>query len=142
MPARHSLLWSILPSYLIAAAASGCAPVEPSIESEIGHPSFGGPELWQTENPTCQIKGNSGNWQAAYCMWLHQADRFDDSEVQNCYTMLDSRPAVPQQPCARNEYFKREICKSLAVDGYFHRSVDECVASDKSVPVVVREGLN
>lgn len=136
---------------VIALAASlsmtqACAPSSQpgesgSLEDEIGRPSFGGAEIWKTENATCDIKGNSANWQAAYCMWLHQAEKFDTSEVQDCFSMLNTRPAVPQQPCERNLYFKREMCKSLAVDGYFHRSVEECLASDKAVPVVVREGL-
>ncbi len=121
-------------------------PGESSLEDQIGNTSatgssFGRADIWKTENATCDIKGNASNWQAAYCMWLHQAGEFDDSAVQECFSMLNSRPAIPQKICERNLYFKREICKSLAVDGYFHRSVDECVASDYSVPKVVREGL-
>ncbi len=131
---------------LIAAvtALHACAPAMEggSVEDEIGRPSLGGAEIWKTENATCDVKGNTANWQAAYCMWLNQAESFDQSEVQDCFKMLDGRRGVPQTSCDRNLYFKREICKSLAVDGYFHRSVDECVTSDASVPVVVREGLN
>jgi hypothetical protein len=96
---------------------------------------------WKSENPTCQVRGNAANWQAAYCLWFNHTNDFEKDEVQDCYATLTEREGIPRTICDRNLYFKREICKTLALDKYFGGSVENCIQSDDSVPVVVREGL-
>lgn len=99
-------------------------------------------EYWKTENPTCEIRGNSANWQAAYCLWMNSSKDFYNDDVQGCYKDLTEREGIPRSYCERNKYFKREICKTLALRNYFDGSVDSCLKSDESVPLVVREGLS
>lgn len=98
-------------------------------------------EMWKLDNASCQVKGNSANWQAAYCMWMNKTNDFSLDEVQACYKTLSQRQGIPQDLCSRNEFFKKEICKTLVLDHIFPGSLGECLASDDSVPRVVREGL-
>ena len=119
----------------------GCASSQRDLNYDDHELDRPGSSAWKMENASCKIKGNTANWQAAYCMWMHQSEGFESSPVQECYKMISSRPGIPSTACERNHYFKREICKSLAVDGYFHRSVDQCLASDDAVPLVVKLGL-
>ncbi len=97
--------------------------------------------LWKSENPQCEVKGNAANWQAAYCMWLNHTQDFEQEDVQDCYSMLVDREGIPKTNCERNLYFKREICKTLVIDNFFQGSLDACLRSDDSVPLVVREGI-
>ncbi len=99
-------------------------------------------EAWKLENPQCEVKGNAANWQAAYCMWMNRTNDSEADEVQNCYNSLTSREGIPRSLCERNQFFKREICKTLVVDRTFTGSVSDCLRSDDSVPRVVREGLD
>ena len=98
-------------------------------------------EMWKMENSNCSVKGNSANWQAAYCMWMNKSNEFDTDEVKACYNALTEREGIPRALCERNQYFKKEICKTLVLDKTFPGSLSDCVASDDSIPRVVREGL-
>ena len=100
-----------------------------------------GSDIWKTENPHCQVRGNTANWQASYCMYINHTKEFDDDLVQQCYKLATDREGIPRGFCERNLYFKREICRGLVLDHYFGASLDECMQSDESVPLVVREGL-
>jgi len=98
-------------------------------------------EMWKMENSNCSVKGNSANWQAAYCMWMNKTNDYGMDEVQRCYAALTEREGIPSRLCERNEYFKREICKTLVLDQTYKGSLSDCLASDDAVPRVVREGL-
>ena len=98
-------------------------------------------EEWKMENYQCAVKGNTANWQAAYCMWLNKTNDFEADGVEDCFETLTEHEGIPKKLCERNEYFKREICKTLVMDRIFHGSMTECLRSDDSVPRVVREGL-
>ncbi len=96
---------------------------------------------WKLENYQCAVKGNTANWQAAYCMWLNKTNDFEADGVEECFNTLTEHEGIPKRFCERNEYFKREICKTLVMDKIFTGSLIECLRSDDSVPRVVREGL-
>lgn len=98
-------------------------------------------EMWKMENPNCAVKGNSANWQAAYCMWMNKTNEYDTDDVKACYDALTERQGIPRNLCERNQYFKKEICKTLVMDKTFPGSLSDCLASDDSIPRVVREGL-
>ncbi|MFN8390618.1 MAG: hypothetical protein U0136_10035 [Bdellovibrionota bacterium] len=146
---RLRLVGHLLFSAVLCSATffSGCSPSVDDIEEapEIRSHSLGagsiGSGIWQSENPQCQVRGNAANWQAAYCMWLNRTNDFKEDIVQDCYSMLTERQGIPKTICERNLYFKREMCKTLALDDYFKGSVEECIRSNDSVPLVVREGL-
>lgn len=126
---------------LIISTTISCASNQSGLGYDERDLDHAGSDIWKMENAGCQIKGNTANWQAAYCMWLNQSEDFESAPVQDCVKMIAKRPGIPTKACDRNHYFKREICKSLAVDGYFHRSVDQCLVSDDAVPLVVKLGL-
>lgn len=97
-------------------------------------------KVWRTENSQCEIPGNAANWQGAYCLWLNKTTDFEKDEVKSCYETLTAHQGIPKSICERNQYFKREICKTLVLDRYF-KTLEQCMSSDDSVPVAVREGL-
>ena len=98
-------------------------------------------EMWKLENTQCAVKGNAANWQAAYCLWMNKTNDFEKEGVQECFDTLTEREGIPTKLCDRNEFFKREICRSLMMEKLFIGTFTECLASDGSVPRVVREGL-
>ncbi|MBP9838192.1 MAG: hypothetical protein KBC84_05710 [Proteobacteria bacterium] len=116
-----------------------CSNNKSSLESDINARERS--EIWKTENPNCQVRGNTANWQTAYCMWLNQTNEAKDELVEQCYKMLTAHKAIPEELCARNLFFKTEICKTLVLDQYFDNSLEDCIKSDDSIPKVVKEGL-
>lgn len=105
--------------------------------------TFMGKDLYLNENSNCEIKGNPSNWQAAYCMWLNTTNDFNNEEVKHCYDLTLRHKAIPQEPCARNKYFKNEICQMMLTEKYFNYSgtVSDCLLSEDTTPKVVKEGL-
>lgn len=99
--------------------------------------------LHLAENTECKVRGNSANWQAAYCMWINSTNDFDNTEVKRCYDLALRHKGIPQDECQRSVYFKTEICKILITEKYynFNGNLDECLLSEDTTPKVVKEGL-
>ena len=57
-----------------------CSNNKSSLESDINARERS--EIWKTENPNSQVRGNTANWQTAYCMRLNQTNEAKDELVE------------------------------------------------------------
>lgn len=117
-------------SLLSMALLAGCAAMDPSLPST----------EWKRENSGCEVPGNTQAWATSYCLWLSKTMDVEAPEIRNCQRTIEEHRSIPAGTCERNYYFKRELCKTLVLDGMFAGSLSRCLKSEQSVPLFVKEG--
>ena len=88
------------------------------------------------ENCDCPVPGITDRWRAAYCMATEQTDDLEHGGVQRCLSRPEPRAVRTLTPCARNEYWKRMVCR--ATPG--HADVERCVQDRAFIPSIVERG--
>jgi hypothetical protein len=88
------------------------------------------------ENCDCAVPGITVRWRAAYCMALEQTDDFEQAGVQRCLDRSEPAAVRTLKPCARNEYWKRQLCQATPR----RDTVEACVRDAAFVPAIVARG--
>lgn len=88
------------------------------------------------ENCACAVPGITVRWRAAYCMALEQTDDFEQAGVQRCLDRSEPPAIRTMKPCARNEYWKRQLCRATPR----RDNVEACVRDQSFVPAIVARG--
>ena len=88
------------------------------------------------ENCDCEVPGVTARWRAAYCMAAGQTDDLEQAGVQRCLMRSEPRQLLSMKPCAKNEYWKRQICQVTSKGS----AVDACVRDKAFIPAIVARG--
>ena len=89
------------------------------------------------ENCDCAVPGITVRWRAAYCMAFEQTDDLEQAGVQRCLNRSEPAAVWPLNPCAKNEYWKRQVCQATSR----RDDVEACVRDKTFIPdIVVRGG--
>jgi hypothetical protein len=88
------------------------------------------------ENCECVVPGITDRWRAAVCMALEQTDDFEQAGVQRCLNRSQPAAVRTLKPCARNEYWKRQLCQATSR----RDNVEACVRDKAFVPAIVARG--
>lgn len=114
--------------FAIAALAAGCAPMPPDAKVAISD--------WRSgkADESCEIPGESIQWQADYCLAATQTD--DLIAAQPC---MDRESRLRHgEECARRRHYKREWCRSVVDSGALQRSLAECIADPEQGGSIVK----
>jgi len=87
-------------------------------------------------NCDCAVPGITARWRAAYCMALEQTDDLEQAGVQRCLNRAEPASVRPLKPCARNEYWKRQLCQATSR----RDDVEACVRDKTFIPDIVARG--
>jgi hypothetical protein len=69
-------------------------------------------------------------------MAVEQTDDLEQAGVQRCLTRTEPAAVRAMKPCARNEYWKRLICRATPD----RADVERCVRDRAFVPAIVARG--
>lgn len=109
-------------------ALAACAPLPPPTREAIADWKSGKPDA------DCEIRGESGQWRADYCMLETQTD--DLIAAQPCMDREARRRKGEE--CTLRRYYKREWCRALVASRSLPHSYAECIADPELAGKIVK----
>ena len=90
------------------------------------------------ENCECAVPGITIRWKGAYCMFVNETDDLESAGVGACLHAPEPRTLERASACARNAYWKEQLCRARHEDDA--GAVRECVADAQAIPPFVEFG--
>ena len=115
---------------IFAGLLAACASTPPETNQAISD--------WRSGKPDaeCEIAGDSGQWQADYCLAAMQTD--DVVAAQPCID--HERQRHHGEECATRREYKQDWCRMLVRNGATTQSLAQCIADPEASGAIVKGG--
>lgn len=92
---------------------------------------------------SCPVAGNTARWTIAYCMARFETDDGAHPDVTDCFLAEWSNESAetPEENCDANVAYKSAICAIMIEWDLYGGTLASCIASEETVPSVVKNGV-